>query len=365
MLKIIFRSFVAVFIAAGGSLIAGCTGTGKAIKDGPGSPEIKEEITVERAPESKGELLEKAKIYLGNKDYANAMINILSAENAPGSTDLDSEIMEFKNNLFEKLNARAIYDKENIEVGRGLKKPLQYMVFFMEDEIIYPAFNIPVTFSVKEGAARITENVFTNTNGVAYCEVINIESLYKNQVVIGAGVYMEINNKAFHIAKLDREFSLQHKSIKEQSITFVVLEKNLDKIVPNSVTGKLIEDFFVEKGFTVFHGINEDRQELFLNAVNGDAESLNVYKSSLDTSLIAFAYIESTFSSEVTEGFYFARSTIVLNIIDIETDEIVFNLVVENVKGAGNTKEKAGRKAISEATREFKEKLAGELDGMM
>jgi hypothetical protein len=365
MLKKMKLGVISVFIAAGIGLIAGCAGTKKAVRETAEVPEKKEEITVERAPESKGELLNKAKTYLKNKDYANAAINILSAEMAPGSSELDHEITEFKNNLFEKLNARAIYERENVEIGKGLKNPLQYMVFFMEDEIIYPAFNIPVTFSVKEGEAQITEKVFTNTNGVADCEVINIETLDQNQIVVEAGVYFEINDQNFHLTKLDREFTLQHKGIKDQAITFVVFEKNLDKIVLNSVSGKLIEDFFVENGFSVFHGINENNQELFINATNGDSDSLNVYKSMLDTTLIAFTYIESTFSSEVTEGFYFARSSIVLNIIDIETNKIVFNLLVESVKGAGNTKEKAGRKAISEATIEFKQKLAVELSSII
>ena len=123
----------------------------------------------------------------------------------------------------------------------------------------------------------------------------------------------------------------------------------------------MIEDFFVENGFSVFHGINESEEELFLKATNGDEDSLGIYRSRLDTTLVAFTYIESFFSSEVTEGFYFARSNILLNIIDFETNKVVFNLVIENVKGAGNTHEKAGRKAIIEATREFKEKLSVEI----
>lgn len=361
MLNKIMWSFISIFFAAGGVLITGCVTTQPVVQE---KPVKKEEMTIERSPESKQELLNKANTYLKNKDYSNAMINILSAEKAGGSSELDHEIIEFKNNLIEKLNARAIYEKENIEIGKGLNKPLQYMVFFMEDEIIYPAFNIPVSFYVRKGKAQITQKVFTNTNGVAGCEVTNIESTVDNQIIIEAGVYFELDDQIFHITKLLREFTLQHKSLKEQAITFVVFEKNLEKIVLNSISGNLIEDFFVENGYSVFHGINESEQELFLNATNGDAESLGVYKSRLDTALVAFTHIESTFSSEVTEGFYFARSNIVLNIIDFETNKVVFNLVIENVKGAGNTKEKAGRKAISEATREFKEKFSVEIGSM-
>lgn len=361
MLNKIMWNFIFVFFTAGGMLITGCVTTQPVVQEKPAK---KEEMTIERSLESKQELLNKANTYLKNRDYSNSMINILSAEKAGGSSELDQEIIEFKNNLIEKLNARAIYEKENIEIGKGLDKPLRYMVFFMEDEIIYPAFNIPVSFYVRKGKAQITRKVFTNTNGVAECEIANIESTVDNQIIIEAGVYFELKDQTLHITKLLREFTLQHKSLKEQAITFVVFEKSLDKIVLNSISGKLIEDFFVENGYSVFHGINESKQELFLNATNGDTESLDAYRSRLDTALVAFTHIESTFSSEVTEGFYFARSNIVLNIIDIETNKVVFNLVIENVKGAGNTKEKAGRKAISEATREFKEKLSVEFGSM-
>jgi hypothetical protein len=66
----------------------------------------------------------------------------------------------------------------------------------------------------------------------------------------------------------------------------------------------------------------------------------------------------------VTDDFYFARSNIILNIVDSETNEILFSAVVEDVKGAGNTEEKAGRKAISEATKVFIEKLYSEIDNI-
>jgi hypothetical protein len=364
MLNKIMWSFITVLFIAAGVLITGCVTTQPNVQEKPDRPADKEEITIERSPENKQELLNKAKAYLKSKDYSNAMTNILSAEKAGGSSDLDNEIIEFKNNLIEKLNARALYEKENIEIGKGLDKPLQYMVFFMEDEIIYPAFNIPVSFNVRKGKAQITQKAFTNTNGVAECEVADIESTVDNQIIIVAEVYFELDDQTLHIKKLLREFTLQHKSLREQAITFVIFEKNLEKIVLNSVSGKLIEDFFVENGYSVFHGINENEQELFLKATNGDTESLGVYRSRLDTALVAFTHIESTFSSEVAEGFYFARSNIVLNIIDFETNKVVLNLVVENVKGAGNTKEKAGRKAISEATTEFKEKLSFEIGSM-
>jgi hypothetical protein len=294
----------------------------------------------------------------------NALINILRAENIEGEGEVDYEITDFKNNLIDKLNARAIYKDEDIQIGKGLKNPLQYMIFYMKDEIIYPAFNVPVTFNVKKGNAQIIEEVFTNTSGIGECVVSRVESLVQNELIISAGVYFDIDGESITIAKLGRDFTLHHTSIKEKPITFVFFEKNMEEIVSNSTSGTLIEDFFVKNGFSVLHGKNEKNSKLFFSATNGDLDSLKTYKDELNSKFIAFAYIGSSFSSKVTDDFYFARSNIILNIVDSETNEILFSTVVEDVKGAGNTEEKAGRKAINEATKVFIEKLHSEIDNI-
>ena len=56
-----------------------------------------------------------------------------------------------------------------------------------------------------------------------------------------------------------------------------------------------------------------------------------------------------------------AKSKIVLDIVDVTTNRVIFNTTIEDIKGAGNTEEKAGKKAISQATSVFIEKLKGEI----
>jgi hypothetical protein len=336
-------------------LYSGCTINRKAIQE-----QKESEIFLRQ----KRELLEKARVYLKNRDYANALINILRAENIEDEGEVDYEITDFKNNLIDKLNARAIYKDEDIQIGKGLKNPLQYMIFYMEDEIIYPAFNVPVIFNVKKGNAQIVEEVFTNTSGIGECVVSRVESLVQNELIIRAGVHFDIDGESITIAKLGRDFTLYHTSIKEKPIAFVFFEKNMEEIVSNSSSGTLIEDLFIKNGFSVLHGKNEKNWELFFSATNGDLDSLKTYKDELNSKFIAFAYINSSFSSKVTDDFYFARSNIILNIVDSETNEILFSTVVEDVKGAGNTEEKAGRKAINEATKVFIEKLHSEIDNI-
>ena len=345
-------------------LISGCATDKKTVQEQETPVTTIEKKEIEITPGNKNELLEKANTYLENRDYANALINIINAEKAEGEEELNPEIRWFKNNLIEKLNARAVYEKEGVEVGKGLELPLQYMVFYMEDEVIYPAFNMPVAFELKKGGALITEKSYTNTSGVAECEVSKVESLVENEIIISAEVYFDIAGETFYIAKLYREYALHYKSIKERAVSFVIFERNIDKVVLNSASGRLIEDFFVKNGFSVYHGINEGNRELFSGAVNGNPDSLKIYRDKLNTELIAFTYIESSFSSKVSEGFYFAKSNIILNIIDVETNKILFNSIVEDIKGAGNSEEKAGRKAINEATERFIEKLTGEIDSL-
>jgi hypothetical protein len=138
----------------------------------------------------------------------------------------------------------------------------------------------------------------------------------------------------------------------------------MDEIATNSPSGTLIEDLFIKNGFSVLHGKNEKNWELFSSATNGDLDSLKMYKEELNSTLIAFTSIHSSFSSKVTDDFYFARSNIILNVVNSETNEIFFSTVVEGVKGAGNTEEKAGRRAIKEATNVFLEKLNNEIDSI-
>ncbi len=342
-------------------LMSGCVTRDRAVQEKKDEGFIEEKKTIELAPTDKEILFKKALDYQKKRDYANALINIVRAENALGDENLSDDIRQAKNNLLENLNARALDESVAVEIGKGLDIPLEYMIFYTEGEIIYPAFNIPVSFEVIKGQAQITKKSYTNTNGVAECEVVKVEALEEEEVLITAGVSLEIDGEIFSIQKLQRDFTLHRECMRDQTISFVIHERNLDRVVENSASGKQIEQFFIENGFSVVHGINEKNKGLFISAVSGDAASLHAYRDKLSARLIAFAYIESVFSSKVSEGFYFAKSNIILDIVDTSTKKVVFNSVIEDIKGAGNTEEKAGKKAINEATGEFIEKLKKEI----
>jgi hypothetical protein len=344
--------------------VAGCTSTDRAVqRDGDKIPG-ESTRTIELAPSDKEVLLKKARDYRKNRDYAGALISIVRAESADGDATLRDEISRVKNDLIEHLNARALNETVAVEPGKGTDVPLEYMVFYREGEIIYPAFNMPVFFEVKKGKAQITQKMFTNSNGVAACDVIRIDALEEERVLITAGVFLDIEGEVFTVQKLSRDFTLHHRGLRAQTVSFVVYESNIDRVEPNSVSGKRIEHFFIENGFSVSHGIGERDQELFMQAVGGDPSALHEYGERLKSGLIAFTYIESVFSSKVSEGFYFAKSRIILDIVDTSTRRVVFNSVIEDVKGAGSTEEKAGRKAIAEATDVFIERLRGEMQGI-
>ena len=342
-------------------LIAGCVSHDVAVKRQLEETPLEEPRVIELSPTDKEVLFKQAQNYQKNRDYANALINIVRAERAEGDKALDDSISQFKNNLIENLNSRAVDEVIAIKPEKGLKVPLKYMVFYTEGELIHPAFNIPVSFEVGKGKAQITGSSYTNTNGVAECEVFKVEVFEDDEVLIKANMYLEIEGDIFNIQKLQRDFTLYYRSIKEQTIAFVIFEQNIDVLNQSSVSGKQIEQFFIKNGFTVLHGINENNRDIFMSAINGDTSSLNVYKKKLDSQLIAFTYIDSIYSSKVSEGFYFAKSKIVLDIVDVTTNRVIFNTAIEDIKGAGNTEEKAGKKAISQATSVFIEILKGEI----
>lgn len=342
-------------------LLIGCASNDVAVERQKDEMPVEEKNAIKLAPADKEMLLKQAEHYQMNRDYANALINIVRAERAEGDIKLNGEISQLKNNLIENLNSRAIDEVIAIETDKGLEVPLEYMVFYTEGELIYPAFNIPVSFVVKKGKAYITGKSFTNSNGIAKCEVFKVQAFEEDEVLITANIFLEIEGEVFNIRKLKRDFTLHYQGIKERTIAFVIFERNIDELNQRSISGKQIEQIFIEYGFTVLNGINESNREIFMGAINGDTLALHVYKEKLDSRLIAFTYIESIFSSKVSEDFYFAKSRIAVNVVDALTNKVVFNSVIEDVKGAGNTEEKAGKKAINQATSDFIEKLKVEI----
>ncbi len=339
------------------ALVAGCATMDNTVRDQKDEPPLEQVKALDYASSPKEVLLKKAQHYQNKRDYANALINIVRAEQAEGDEALDGRISRFKNNLIENLNARALYEAAVLESGKGLDVPLEYMVFYTDGELIYPAFNVPVAFKVRRGSAQITEKSYTNTNGVAECDVVRVNTLDRGELAITAFVYLHIDGEVFTIKKLERDFLLYHRSLKEQTISFVVFERNIGRTVKNSVSGKRIEQFFIQNRFSVLHGITETNEALFLEAREGDASSLAAYRDTLDAQLVAFIHIESLPSSKVSEGFFFAKSTVTLAVVDLSTGEVVLASVIEDVKGGGNTEERAGLKAIIGATDRFIDQL--------
>jgi hypothetical protein len=143
----------------------------------------------------------------------------------------------------------------------------------------------------------------------------------------------------------------------------VVLERNIHGLAQSSASGTRIERFFVQNHFATKPGLTETDETLFMGARNGDASSLAHYARMLNAGQLIFVHIESLPSSMVSEGFFFARATVTLSMVDVSTGGIVFEAVAEDVRGAGNTEEKAGRNAIVEATDIIIEQLYGHVSG--
>jgi len=334
-------------------LLAGCASERESQKQG-GTAQTK-------GTNDKEAYFNKARDYLENRDYVNALINIIKADRSEGDEDLAREVRSFHDDFVERLNARAIFEEENIEVGKGVRNKPQLMVFYMEDEIIYPVFNMPVYFSVSEGGALISGESFTNTSGVAECSIMKVEELVQNKLVITSNVSLDIDGEMYTLNKLRRGFILHRNSPREASVAFVVLEKNIEDIGVYSSVKNSVEQCFTENGFAVLQGIDEKDESSFQKALNGDTQSLNDYSEKLDTDLMGLVYTKSDFSSKVSDNYYFARGNIVVKVINVKTGELFFNVFVEGKKGAGNTLEKAGRKAIEESLQTLIENLNYEI----
>jgi hypothetical protein len=346
-----------ISVVAACALFAGCATTDYAVQTPGTEPSSEQAKRVDYAPSPREVLLDKALHYQGIRDYANALVNIIRAERIEGDEMLDGRISSCKNTLIENLNARALEADTAVQSGRGLDAPLEYMVFYTEGEIIYPAFNVPVTFEVLRGDASISAGDFTNSNGIARCDVNRINGLDRGELSIQACVYVRIDGEVFRIEKLEREFLLHHRSVKDEALSFVVFERNINTTSANSLSGKRIMQFFIEKQFSAMQCRTETDEELFLRARGGDASSIASYSDASEAGLVVFIHIASFPSSMVSEGFYFAKSAITLSAMDTVTGELVFESVIEGIKCAGNTELKAGACAISEATDRIIEQL--------
>jgi hypothetical protein len=355
-----WKGILVLLCCAAVSLSCGCATQDGAKGKTPQDAEV-EQAEIALAPSDRGVLLSRARNYLEERDYVNALISLVRAEEAGGEEELSGEIGVLKNDIVERLNAQAIYEEESVQPGKGLDAPLKYMVFYTDDEVIYPAFNVPVRFEVQRGKAQINRRGFTNTSGVAECTVTKIEALEGDEVIITADVDLQIDGQSFTLSKLSRDFTLRHRGVKERTLSFVIFERNIDEVVLSSASGKTIESFFIDNGYSVLQGIHESDRDAFMRAHSGDEASIDAYGSRLDSSFIVLTYIESVFSSKIMDGFYFARSNIFVTIIDRSTNEVLFSTVVQDVKGAGSTELKAGRQAITEATEELIENLRREL----
>jgi hypothetical protein len=355
------KGVVLLMCCAAVSLVYGCATQDGSVGQAPQQEAQDEQAVIELAPGDRGVLLTRAREYLKQRDYVNALVSIVRAERTQGGEELSDEIGMLKNDIVERLNARVIYGEESVHVGKGLDAPLKYMVFYTDDEVIYPAFNVPVRFEVHRGKAQITQRGFTNTSGVAECTVTKIERLDGDEVIITADVDLQIDGTSFTISKLQRDFTLRYIGVKERTISFVIFEQNIDEVVLSSTSGKTIERFFIDNGYSVLQGIHEFDREAFMRAHSGDEDFINAYGNRLNSSFIALAYIESIFSSKIMDGFYFARSNIFVTIIDSSTNEVLYSTVVKDVKGAGSTELKAGRKAITAATEKLIDNLKQEI----
>jgi hypothetical protein len=322
-------------------------------------PSSRQSKPLEYAPSSKEELLRKAELYRKQRDYINAMINIVRAEQADGNEMSDIRISCFKNHLIENLNARALSDERAAEQGGGLDGSLEYMVFFTDGELVYPAFNVPVDFEVCSGDAQVRERDYTDSGGIARCDVFRVKRFEDGKIIIQASVNLDIGEQVFTIEKLTRDFTLYPRSLRDETISCVILERNIHELEQDSASGKRIERFFVQNNFSVKPGLTVTDEAFFFRARDGDEPSLALYGKVLHTGQLAFVHIESSPSSKVSEGFFFARATVTLTMVDVSTGDLVFEAVAADIRGAGNTEKKAGSRAIMEATDMLIEQLQG------
>lgn len=279
-----------------------------------------------------------------------SQITGISPEKMSGVKNLEKDVLLSLSDMQNNIYITGKGTDQGAKYGKGLKKPLELSILWKTENKTIGIPGVDVKFSIVNGNAEINETGKTNSSGIATCNVKKV--LTGENLIIKAEVEFPKNTG---IAAKSYKFQL----FADNKIIVKVIEKNLNKKIETSyLENKLLEQFN-NLGFTALE--NDNLRKLTKN----DIEQINVQSvknrfGNDNADLIVLAVITTGQINKIQDGYYFARARGVIKVYDREKQEIVVNFI-EETKGAGNSEENAGVKAIKKVSDLLIDKVLNEL----
>jgi hypothetical protein len=250
--------------------------------------------------------------------------------------------------LFDRINnalvSEAHFMKEPITRGRGLERPLNLFLYFVEGEEVYPVPDIPVRFGFLSGAGVLTEEAVTSDAGLAKCYVERIDTFEKG-VTVEAVPFLEYDGKRSDLEQLAQRYVFSTVSLLEQTqhvyILFEDANPELNATRYSHIENSFI-DLFHENGFkdVEFHNMAEGI--LFTRALKLDRPSIDALT---DSDLLFLVRVRTAFISQQSVDFFFSSADILLQVVDTKAPSTLLQEEVSR-RGAGKTRALSADQAV-------------------
>lgn len=261
--------------------------------------------------------------------FDSQMLVYYNGNNIDLVNEITTKIFSFLNNI--EINS----NQKEIEIDRFLKN--DFLINFKFTFNKKPLSNMPILFYSSDNALLLNEQGITDSNGIVNCIIKKVLS-HKGIATINATVDL----KALFQNELSDELLIK---IFSTSMMFVVKKE---------INVRIKEPIFLFKAVEIKGDLEKSEFKNVIQNFGSSLKSLLTQKGGItfsdkDGDFILNVVIDGSLSFSELSGFYFARVTVVVIIIDKKTGNQVYSYKSSEIK-SGNT---SYLKAIQSALLEF------------
>ena len=304
------------------------------------------------------------------KYYANALAELQVIQDIPLEADLNMdgtkeyfrpEVERRMDEIISDLKILTINDNQRGKIGKPLQRPLIVKVLYKRMAVQ----GMPFTFTFVRGKGQLDKNAQTNSVGKASAKVYKAESVGTN--VVEAKVDLDAMVGSWVVESLGRleapksRFVFSSEAIK---VVVRISEKNLGEPMADSFVEEAIVERLAQAGFMVVSKVRA-KQALDLadieEAMLGNDTAARTAGKKLGVDIVILGRASTKFSSEVMEGVKSCHARVTVRAIDVHSGEVLAAKDLSELKGFANTKEKAGIKALKEASEQISTEVVEQL----
>jgi hypothetical protein len=291
---------------------------------------------------------------IGEEKIAYGIEMLLKAQTRdPGNR----EIKDALGKVIGSLGSEVFYKQEIIRKGKGLSKPLQFILFYDSKDKRTPVSDVTVDFQFLEGNGVLTGQAVTNDLGIAKCYVEDLSG-FKSSVVIEAKVMFSAGESVLEPESLRKEFSFRNISlfdVPHRLIMHVKSGQEVKKEYYPNLCNEVLRPF-LENGFSVVTCNYEFHRAIFERAFDLDRPSVQVLKTEEGAEIFVLFLITGGIISKQTQDFFMSQAHVSMKIVDTETYALLHE-VQKTETGAGPSDEASLYRAILNALARINEDI--------